>query len=76
MTLAFVLVSADVGMEKEVVAALRGIDEVREIWEVYGSYDIVAKVEAVTVEKLKEAVVSEIRRLDYVRSTLTMIVIK
>ena len=76
MTLAFVLVNADVGMEKEVAATLRGIDEVREIWEVYGSYDLVAKVEAETVEKLKETVVPEIRRLDNVRSTLTMIVVK
>ena len=56
--------------------ALKGIDEVREIWEVYGSYDIMTKVEAETVEELKETVVSEIRRLDYVRSTLTMIAVK
>jgi len=76
MTLAFVLVKADVGMEKEVAVALKGIDEVREIWEVYGSYDIMTKVEAETVEELKETVVSEIRRLDYVRSTLTMIAVK
>ncbi len=76
MALAFVLVNADVGMDKEVVDALKGINEVQEIWEVYGSYGIVAKVEAETVEKLKETVVSEIRRLNCVRSTLTMIVVK
>jgi hypothetical protein len=33
-------------------------------------------VEAETVEKLKETVVSEIRRLNCVQSTLTMIVVK
>ena len=76
MALAFVLVNADVGLEKEVAAALRCLDEVRMVWEVYGAYDVVARVEAETVEKLKETVISEIRRLDNVRSTLTMIAVQ
>ena len=76
MALAFVLVNADVGLEKEVAAALRGLDEVRMVWEVYGAYDVVARVEAETVERLKETVISEIRRLDNVRSTLTMIAVQ
>ena len=46
------------------------------VWEVYGAYDLVARVEAETVERLKETVVSEIRQLDNVRSTLTMIAVQ
>ncbi len=76
MALAFVLVNADVGLEKEVAAALRCLIEVRMVWEVYGAYDVVVRVEAETVEKLKETVISEIRRLDNVRSTLTMIAVQ
>jgi DNA-binding Lrp family transcriptional regulator len=41
---------------------------------VYGVYDIVAKVEAESMDKLKEIVSWNIRRLEKVRSTLTMLV--
>jgi DNA-binding Lrp family transcriptional regulator len=43
---------------------------------VYGVYDIVARVKADTMDKLKEIVTWRIRRLDKVRSTLTMIVVE
>jgi DNA-binding Lrp family transcriptional regulator len=42
---------------------------------VYGVYDVVAKVGADSMEKLKEIVTWHVRRLDEVRSTLTMMVI-
>ncbi len=41
---------------------------------VYGVYDLVAKVEAETMDKLKQVVAPNVRRLSKVRSTLTMIV--
>ncbi len=43
---------------------------------VYGVYDIVAKIEADTMEKVKETITWKIRRLEKVRSTLTMIVVE
>ena len=42
---------------------------------VYGVYDTIAKVEAESMEKLKELVTLKIRRLSEVRSTLTMTVV-
>ena len=41
---------------------------------VYGVYDIVSKVNAESTTALKETVLERIRRVDKVRSTLTMIV--
>ena len=41
---------------------------------VYGVYDVVAKVEADTMDKLKEIVTWHVRRLDKVRQTLTTLV--
>jgi len=43
---------------------------------VYGVYDIVAKVEAEDMGKLKDVVTWNVRRLNNVRSTLTMIVME
>ena len=55
---------------------LKTVSEVKEAYIVYGVYDIVAKVEIKDVDKLKEIITSKIRRLDKVRSTLTMIAIE
>jgi len=59
-----------------VVQELRKVANVKESYAVYGVYDIVAKVEAESMDKLKEIITWKIRRLDKVRSTLTMLVIE
>jgi len=74
--LAFIMINSEIGSEGEVVTKLRKIEHIKEAYLVYGVYDIVAKVEAKTMEKLKEVIASKVRRLDKVRSTLTMIVVK
>ena len=76
MPSAFVLINTEIGAENEVLKDLKGIEGVEEAYAVYGVYDIVAKVRAETMDKLKEIVTWNIRRLDKVRSTLTMIVIE
>jgi len=76
MPLSFVLINAEVGSEDEVLKELRKLPNVKESYAVYGVYDIVAKVEAETMDRLKEIVTSDIRRLGKVRSTLTMIVVE
>jgi DNA-binding Lrp family transcriptional regulator len=76
MATAYVLVNADVGKENDVLKELRNVPSVKEAYFVYGVYDIVAKVETNDVRELKEVVVTKVRRLEYVRSTLTMIVME
>ena len=43
---------------------------------VYGVYDIIVKISADTMDKLRETITWHVRRIDKVRSTLTMIVIE
>ena len=74
--MAFVLINADLGAEEELVRELRGIEYVKEVYVVYGVYDIVAKIQAETMEKVKETITCKIRRLEKVISTLTMIVVE
>jgi len=76
MPVAFVLINTEIGSESEVLASLKKIDAVEEAHMVYGVYDVVAKVRADSMDKLKEIVTWHVRRLDKVRSTLTMIVIE
>jgi len=74
MPSAFVMINTEVGAEKEVLERLRKLTDIKESYAVFGIYDIVAKIEADSMEKLKEIIDWRIRRLDKVRSTLTMIV--
>jgi DNA-binding Lrp family transcriptional regulator len=76
MPLAFLLINANLSSEDQVVGELRKIPNVKEAYLVYGAYDVVVKVEAESMAKLKEIVTSKIRRLENVRSTLTMIVVE
>lgn len=76
MPTAFALINAEIGSEDEVLKALKNVEGVIEAYTVYGVYDIVAKIKAESMDKLKEIITWKIRRLDKVRSTLTMIVIE
>ena len=76
MALAFFLVNTEIGSESKVVKSLRKIEAVKEAYLVYGVYDIVAKVEAETMENLKEIITHEVRKQDKVRSTLTLIAVE
>jgi DNA-binding Lrp family transcriptional regulator len=75
MPIAFVLINAEIGSESEVLAELKKVEGVEEAYSVYGVYDLIAKVKADSMDKLKDIVTWRIRRLNKVRSTLTMIVI-
>ena len=76
MPIAFVLINAEIGSEREVLNELKKVEGIEEAYSVYGVYDIVAKVRADSMDKLKDIVTWRIRRLNKVRSTLTMIVIE
>jgi DNA-binding Lrp family transcriptional regulator len=76
MPKAFVLMNAELGSEDSIVGELRRLEGVKEVFQVYGVYDIVAQVESDTMEKVKEIITWKLRKLNGVKSTLTMIVME
>ena len=76
MPIAFVLINTETGFMDEVLKELEKIEGVKEAYTVYGVYDIIAKVEANTMDGIKDIVTWKIRKLSNVRTTLTMIVIE
>lgn len=73
MPLAFVLINVEVGADREVLEKIKQIEEVKEAYMVYGVYDIIARLEAENLDRLREVVTKKIRQLDKVNSTMTMI---
>jgi len=76
MPRAFVLLNVETGAEDKVLSQLKTLNEVEESYVSYGVYDLIIKVKAETMEKLKEAVTSRIRAISQVRSTLTLIMME
>jgi len=74
--MAFVLINAEIGSEEEVLKELKKVEGVVEAFVVYGVYDVVAKIKSDTMDRLKDVVTWHVRRLNKVRSTLTMIVVE
>ena len=72
MERAYVLINCDTGYEESIIKELKKMDSIKEIHGTLGVYDIIAKVESENQEKLKEAIIGDIRKLTNIKSTLTL----
>ena len=75
MTTAYVLINCDLGYEEQINEELKHLSDVKEVHGTFGAYDILAKVESANVENLRETMTKKIRKIDKVKSTLTLMVI-
>ncbi len=75
MEIAYVLISCDLGTEETVIEDLKHIDSVKEAQGTFGAYDIIVKVENQKRDKIKETIIWNIRKLEHVRSTLSLMTI-
>lgn len=72
MATAYILINCEIGSEKSIIDQVKKIEGVKEVMGVFGAYDILAKIEASPVEKLREIITWQIRKIDKIRSTLTL----
>ena len=72
MAEAYILINCEIGSEDEVITALKNIDSIKEVHGTFGAYDILAKIESTQVEDLRETITWKIRKIDKIRSTLTL----
>lgn len=70
---AFVLMNTELGQEASVVEALSHMEGVKKAYAVYGIYDVIAEIEADSMDDVRNIVFSRIRQLANVRSTVTLI---
>ena len=69
---AFVLINCTLGCEAKVTEQIKDLEYVDKTYRVYGVYDIIVKVNANDKEDLQRKVLL-IRRLDDIKSTLTLL---
>jgi len=73
MASAYILINCEIGEESSVMSQLKEMTHVVEVHIVYGVYDLIAKIEAEDTDSLKKIVTENLRVLEKVRSTMTMI---
>jgi len=72
MATAYVLINCELGSEEAIIGQLKSIDGVKEVHGTFGAYDILAKIESPSVEALREVITWKIRKIEKIRSTLTL----
>jgi len=74
MPKAFVMINADFWGKRDVLKILKKINGIK-IYRVDGPYDFVVEVNAEDMDKLKDIIEWQIRRISTIQSTLTLIVL-
>ena len=81
MSISYVLINSNLGTDVEIIGKIKDMlanqnDVKLEIQGVYGVYDIIVKLSSENSEKLRSIVTNDIRKIENVQSTLTMMVIQ
>jgi len=69
---AYVLINCELGKEETILDSLRHMESIKEVHGTFGAYDIIAKIENSDRDKLRETITWNIRKLQHVRSILTL----
>ncbi|MFB3888759.1 MAG: Lrp/AsnC ligand binding domain-containing protein [Candidatus Bathyarchaeia archaeon] len=73
MPSAYVLLNTEIGAEAEVLEALKKVDGIQEVFNLWGVYDIIARIKVDTMERLSR-IVNEKLNIGKVHSKLTVVV--
>ena len=81
MPISYVLINSNLGTDTEIIEKIKEMmlaqDDVKlELQGVYGVYDIIVKLSSDDNAKLRSIVTNDIRKIENVQSTLTMLVIE
>lgn len=76
MVVAYVLLIVKPGEEANVAEKLKKMQGMLDVSVVYGEYDIIAKIERDTMENLQNFLIKDIRAMDEIERTSTMISLK
>lgn len=74
-TKAFVLIEAVVGRSKEVMIAIKQIEEASSVDMVTGPYDVIAILEAETLSEIGDIVTGKIHPIDGISKTVTCLAV-
>jgi len=72
MEKAYVLVSCEIGTEHDLLLQIKKIDGVKDVTITYGDYDLIVEAETENESKMNELIAAKLRKLEKIRSTVTL----
>jgi len=72
MEQAYILIVCEIGTEYDLSSKLRDIDEIKNVMITYGDYDIVIEAETDDATKMDDLIITKIRKLEKIRTTITL----
>ena len=72
MEKSYILLSCEIGSEQDLANQLNEINEIKNVIITFGEYDIVAEAETEDAEKMDDLITSKIRKLEKIRTTITL----
>lgn len=72
MEIAYILIHCDLGSEEQIIKEIMKIPEIKEVRGTYGIYDVFCKVQTDTKETLDQIITNKIRKIQKIRSTITL----
>ena len=74
METAYVLIVSELGSEQHVIEKLLMINEIKEVNQLWGAYDVVVKVVGSTLDDVREIITEKIRMIEGIKTTTSLIV--
>ncbi|HUS78992.1 MAG TPA: Lrp/AsnC ligand binding domain-containing protein [Patescibacteria group bacterium] len=74
MISAIVMIKVKAGDLEALLRSLNSLPQTREVYTVYGIYDVILKLEVESKQELREIINRKIREIENVFSTVTMVV--
>ena len=74
--LAFIGINISKGSRDEVLVTLSQLDEILELHEMYGQFDLLAKIRARSLEGMRDIIVNKIRTIPQITEAQSMMVLK
>ena len=71
---AFILLTVNLNYERTVVENLENMSEVKEIYPVFGTWDLIAEIETDNIQLLNDFAVDKLRKIENITSSSTLIV--
>ena len=75
MNQAFIAIHCETGRENPIIRKLMETKGISEVTGTLGLYDIIAKVEAADSRELENIITQKVRKIPYVLTTMTLMVI-
>jgi DNA-binding Lrp family transcriptional regulator len=69
---AYVMINCEMGSESSVMEKIKSIEGVKEVAGVFGNYDVLVKIQSTKIDEISRTIIADIRSLDKVRCTTTL----